>query len=429
MTIKIIANISGFFIFDNQDKLVEFTAYEKNPEKIAEKIHNLSKYNISDELEKIYSDLKEETIETNSVDIQNFSRSKGIKSELIIKSENYQNLISQIPEILIQKNYIKDEIEYNQILKDVSIGLSKKSIAYSSQRIDKNVVHAILTMDDIDKTTNLFTSRIREWYGVHFPEILKEVQNHVTLCKIITEIGTRQNFTENSIKDYGFSIERSKKLVELASKSMGAHYEDKDLLPLQEMTQKTLDLYEERDKLDNWIEREMGRIAPNMKAVVGSAIAARLIALAGGLREIAMKPASTVQLLGAEKALFRALKTGAKPPKHGIIYQMPELHSCSWWQRGNISRAIAGKLTIAARVDAFQGDFIGDQLRLEVEQKIAEIKEKYKNPPEGKKPPVDRSFQPSQPRPKRGSYKGGQRSGQQGGQRKPQYKKQYPRRK
>jgi nucleolar protein 56 len=425
MTIKIIANISGFFVFDNQGKLLEYTAYEKNPEKIAEKIHNLSKYNISEELERIFSDLKEETIKTNSVDIQNYSRSKGIKSELNIKSENYQNLISQIPEILIQKNYIKDLTEYNQLLKDVSLSLSKKSIAYSSQRIDKNVVHAILSMDDIDKTTNLFTSRIREWYGVHFPEILKEVQNHVTLCKIITEIGTRQNFTEDSLKDYGFSIERSKKLVQLAAKSMGAHYEDKDLIPLQEMTKKTLALYEERDSLDAWIEREMGRIAPNMKAVVGSAIAARLIALAGGLREIAMKPASTVQLLGAEKALFRALKTGAKPPKHGIIYQMPELHSCSWWQRGNISRAIAGRLTIAARVDAFQGDFIGDQLRLEVEQKIAEIKEKYKNPPEGKKPPIDRSFQPSQPRSKRGSYKGGQK----GGQRKPQYKKQYPRRK
>lgn len=255
------------------------------------------------------------------------------------------------------------------------------------------------------------------------------MQNHVTLGKIITEIGTRQNFTEDGLKEYGFSIERSKKLAQLASNSMGAHYEDKDILPLQEMTKRTLDLYEERDNLDNWIEREMGRIAPNMKAIVGSAIAARLIALAGGLMEIAMKPSSTVQLLGAEKALFRALKTGAKPPKHGIIYQMPEIHSCSWWQRGNISRAIAGKLTIAARVDAFQGDFIGDQLRLEVEQKIVEIKEKYKNPPEGKKPPVDRSFQPSQPRPKRGSYTGGQRSGQRGGQRKPQYKKQYPKRK
>ncbi|MCE7747416.1 MAG: C/D box methylation guide ribonucleoprotein complex aNOP56 subunit [Candidatus Heimdallarchaeota archaeon] len=432
MTIKIIANISGFFVFDNQDKLIEFTAYEKNPEKIAEKIHNLSKYTISEELENIFSDLKEKTIETNSADVQNFSRSKGIKSELIIKSENYQAVISKIPEILIQKNYIKDDAEYTVLLKDVSINLSKKSVAYSSQRIDKNVVHAILSMDDIDKTTNLFSSRIREWYGVHFPEILKEVQNHVTLCKIVTEIGTRQKFTENGLKDYGFSIERSKKLVQLASKSMGASYEDKDLRPLQDMAQKTLDLYEERENLESWIEREMGRIAPNMKAVVGSSIAARLIALAGGLREIAMKPASTVQLLGAEKALFRALKTGAKPPKHGIIYQMPEIHSCPWWQRGNISRAIAGRLTIAARIDFFQGEFYGDQLRIEVEQKIDEIKEKYKNPPEGKQPPVDRSFQPDQQRPKRGSYKngqkGGQRSSQRGGQRKPPYKKPYQKR-
>jgi len=209
---------------------------------------------------------------------------------------------------------------------------------------------------------------------------------------------------------------------------MGASYEDKDLRPLQDMAQRTLDLYEERENLDSWIEREMGRVAPNMKAIVGSAIAARLIALAGGLREIAMKPASTVQLLGAEKALFRALKTGAKPPKHGIIYQMPEIHGCPWWQRGNISRAIAGRLTIAARIDFFQGEFMGDQLRIEIEQKIDEIKEKYKNPPEGKQPPIDRSFQPDQPRPKRGSYKSGQKGGQRGGQRRPQYKKPYQKR-
>ncbi|MHA1465080.1 MAG: C/D box methylation guide ribonucleoprotein complex aNOP56 subunit, partial [Candidatus Heimdallarchaeaceae archaeon] len=246
------------------------------------------------------------------------------------------------------------------------------------------------------KTTNLFAARISEWYGVHFPEIMREVQNHLTLCRIITTIGTKDNFTEENVKLFGFSNEKSKRIVNLARRSMGAEFTENDLHPLQDLSLRIIDLYKEREKLDAWIDREISRIAPNMKAIVGAPIAARLIALAGGLRELAMKPASTIQLLGAEKALFRALKTGAKPPKHGIIYQIPELHGCPWWQKGNISRAIAGRLTIAGRVDFFQGEFIGDQLKLEVDRKIEEIKEKYKEAPEGKKPPIDRSFQPRQ---------------------------------
>ncbi|MHA1417028.1 MAG: hypothetical protein ACTSRR_12320 [Candidatus Heimdallarchaeaceae archaeon] len=140
--------------------------------------------------------------------------------------------------------------------------------------------------------------------------------------------------------------------------------------------------------LENWIDEQVNKIAPNLKAIVGSAITARLIALAGGLQEMALLPSSTIQLLGAEKALFRALKTGAKPPKHGVIYQTPELHSCKWWQRGNIARAIAGKLTIAARIDAFQGEYRGDELKMDLDQKIEEIKEKYSEPPQGKKDPA-----------------------------------------
>ena len=402
MTLKIYSNVSGFFLLDDDGLLIEAKLYPKNPELIALKIHNLSQYSISEELESITQKYADKAFETNSVDIMHFLKDLDIKCDLDAKSNIYKDFVERVPRILIERNHVSNQDEFEKLVKEVSIQLSKKRVTHSSQRIDKNVVHGILSMDDIDKTTNLFSSRIREWFGVHFPEILKEIQSHLTLCKIISEVGTRENFTEEKINSYGFSIEKSKRIVELAKKSMGANFEERDLKPLQDMSNRTIELYEERDKLESWIEREMRRIAPNMLAIVGAPIAARMIALAGGLRELALKPASTVQLLGAEKALFRSLKTGAKPPKHGIIYQMPELHSCPWWQRGNISRAIAGRLTIAARVDAFQGDFIGDQLKAEVDRKIAEIKEKYKEPPEGKKPPIDRSYPSSR---SKGQYK------------------------
>jgi len=91
--------------------------------------------------------------------------------------------------------------------------------------------------------------------------------------------------------------------------------------------------------------------------------------------------------LGAEKALFRSLRTGARPPKHGIIFQHPLIHEAKRWQRGKVARALAGKLTIAARVDAFSGKYVGDKLKADLEKRIDEIKEKYGEPPP-KKPAV-----------------------------------------
>jgi nucleolar protein 56 len=124
-----------------------------------------------------------------------------------------------------------------------------------------------------------------------------------------------------------------------------------------------------------------------------------MIAIAGGLQNLAMRPASTIQVLGAEKALFRSLKTGARPPKHGLIFQHTLLHDAKRWQRGKIARVIAGKLAIAARADAFgQGHFIGEELKADINKRIDEIREKYKEPP----PPKE-----NKPRPQREGFEGG----------------------
>jgi nucleolar protein 56 len=110
-------------------------------------------------------------------------------------------------------------------------------------------------------------------------------------------------------------------------------------------------------------------------------LTARLISIAGSLDRLAKMPSSTIQVLGAEKALFRSLKTGSRPPKHGIIFQYQPLHSAPRWQRGKISRTLASKLSIAVRIDAFRGEFIGDKLKESIEKRIREIQEKYPSPP------------------------------------------------
>ena len=166
---------------------------------------------------------------------------------------------------------------------------------------------------------------------------------------------------------------------------MGAQLGEADLVVLQSFCELMLDLYKFRTKSEGYVEDVLKEIAPNMTAVVGSALSARLISIAGSLDHLAKMPASTLQVLGAEKALFRSLKTGARPPKHGVIFQHTAIHQAPRWQRGKIARALSGKLSIAARVDAFSGDFIGQKLRDEVDKKVNEIKERYKTAPAPKK--------------------------------------------
>ncbi|MBD3350548.1 MAG: C/D box methylation guide ribonucleoprotein complex aNOP56 subunit, partial [Candidatus Lokiarchaeota archaeon] len=119
--------------------------------------------------------------------------------------------------------------------------------------------------------------------------------------------------------------------------------------------------------------------------LIGSQLAGKIITMAGGLRDLALMPSSTIQVLGAEKALFRSLRKNADSPKHGIIYTWPEIRGAQYWQRGKISRLLAGKISICSKVDYFKGDYIGDTILKEVKEKIEQIKESFPKPPKKKK--------------------------------------------
>ena len=132
-------------------------------------------------------------------------------------------------------------------------------------------------------------------------------------------------------------------------------------------------LQELRERVAEYVDGLMSQIAPNLRTLVGGTIGARLISLAGGLVKLSRLPASTVQVLGAEKALFRALRTKAKPPKHGVIYQHPSIRTSPKRYRGKIARALAGKIAIAARVDAMAGEFVGEKLLSDFKTRVSEI--------------------------------------------------------
>jgi len=168
------------------------------------------------------------------------------------------------------------------------------------------------------------------------------------------------------------------------------------------MAEEAQHLFSLRDKLASHVEKTMRQVAPNVTEIAGATIGARLIARSGGLKKLAVLPASTIQILGAEKALYRALKSGARPPKHGILFQHAAVHSAPKWQRGKVARSVAGKIAIAARIDIFRGSK-DENILHSLEARLDEIKIKYKDAPK-----EERQFTP-QPRFDRSRDGGGRR--------------------
>jgi nucleolar protein 56 len=269
------------------------------------------------------------------------------------------------------------------------------------------VVQAILSIDDLDKTINLFMSRIREWYGLHFPELGSLLEKHETFARVVLNLKTRENFTAENLEKEGLPKDKVEQITNASASSMGAQLREEDIKQIQEMCQTTLELYDLRQKLETHIDQTMTEVAPNINALVGSLLGARLIAIAGGLNNLAKMPASTIQVLGAEKALFRALKTGARPPKHGILFQHAFIHEATRWQRGKVARALAGKLAIAARIDAYDGKYMGDELKADLGRRVKEIQEKYAEPPPT--PPATQWQKPREGEPQRRFRRGRKR--------------------
>ncbi|MDO8056637.1 MAG: C/D box methylation guide ribonucleoprotein complex aNOP56 subunit [Candidatus Hermodarchaeota archaeon] len=266
-----------------------------------------------------------------------------------------------------------------QELHDVAVELSRRAIREVSQKGDQLVIQAMSSLDDAEKIQNLMTSRLREWYGLHFPEASHKIEDAQSLARIVSEGGHRD--TISKVSDLQSILIESHINPDLLSQSMGADLPDQDMMMIQGLARQYLELQRFREGLEKYLDELMQEIAPNLRGLIGPMIGARLIALAGGLDRLARLPASTIQVLGAEQALFRALKTGANPPKHGVIFQYTSIHSAPWWQRGKIARILSGKIAIAARIDLFSGEYIADQLKQNVQSRIGEIKRKYPTAP------------------------------------------------
>ena len=397
MKATIIQFTFGVAAFDEQNNLVETAFFPRKPQAAAKNIMKIEVGKISEitSLITLLQNTGYDTFAFENPDIATETQRKlNIKAK-VLKTSEAEVFRARMEQIAVETGFVKDAEEFSLWNRNVSMELAKLRIKGAVEKRDLIIAQAIQTLDDLDRTVNLFMSRLREWYGIHFPELDRLIEKHETYARLVMNLGNRDNFSFEALEKESIPKERAETAAKAAETSMGADVEEHDLAEIQALSQNVLKLYELRKKMENYVEKTMEEVAPNTKAIAGSLLGARLIATAGSLQNLAMRPASTVQVLGAEKALFRSLKTGARPPKHGLIFQHPLLHDAKRWQRGKIARVLAGKLAIAARADAFGGRYVGDTLKADVDKRIEEIREKYKEPPplKEKKPRFERREQ------------------------------------
>jgi len=386
MKTTVIQSSFGILAFDDENKLIGKMLFPKKPQDAAKAIVKIESGKIVDEIADIIKKLQKNGYETFIFENANLAKEAeenlGVTVKVSKASEAGELFRSSMEHFAVETGFVKSAEEFSLWTHNITMEIAKLRVKGAVEKRDLLVAQAIQTLDDLDKTINLFMSRVREWYGIHFPELDRLLEKHETYARLVVELGSRENFATEKLEKGEIPKARAEQMARVAETSMGADLSGKDLEQIQALCKDVLSLYQLRQTLESYLDATMEEVAPNTKAIVGSLLGARLIAIAGGLTNLAKRPASTIQVLGAEKALFRSLKTGTRPPKHGVIFQHTLLHEAKKWQRGKIARALAGKLAIAARSDAFGGRYIGEGLKADLEKRIEEVREKYSEPPQ-----------------------------------------------
>lgn len=264
-------------------------------------------------------------------------------------------------------------------LRAMKLGLShsmaRYKLKFSPEKVDVMIIQAIALLDELDKELNTYSMRVREWYGWHFPEMAKIVTDNTMFAKTVKKVGFRTNFATTDLSDIlPEDVEQAVK--EAAEVSMGTEVSKDDIDNISDLCDQVANMSVYRTQLFDYLKNRMMAIAPNLTCIVGELVGARLIAHAGSLMSLAKHPASTVQILGAEKALFRALKTKHDTPKYGLIYHASLVGQAAPKFKGKISRVLAAKTSLSARMDALgdtDGVTVGLEHRLKVENRLRRL--------------------------------------------------------
>jgi nucleolar protein 56 len=322
-------------------------------------------------------------ISVNDASIMLLLRQSGLNSH-IMSDDEQRKIQNEKPALMVKSQLARNEAEAMQKLRNFAIEFSSTRVREASEKLDLQIIQAISALDELDKLVNVLSTRMREWYGLHFPELDNLIQSPNLYAEIVSKAGIRQNITKLMLEQAGVQDRKVEIILDAATRSKGGDASTKSLELLKKIANEVLLESELRRIIADYLEDTMEVVAPNVKQILTALVGARLISKAGSLKRLAFSSASTIQVLGAEKALFRALKSGARPPKHGLLFQHAMVHSAPKWQRGKIARAVAAKVAIAARIDLYRQSGKDQSILDKLEQRISEIKEKYKEPDEDK---------------------------------------------
>ena len=285
-----------------------------------------------------------------------------------------EEIQSAKPQILVDAGFAESVEDAASKLRDFAVQMSSLKVAETSGSPDLHMIQAINALDEIDRDINVTGARVKEWYGLHFPE-LENVMDSIGGYARVAMAGRRDSLDADAFRSAGIPEERIEMLTVVSERSRGGEISDGSLEVVQTLARQVVESYKLRVRVEEHVGEVMRREAPNVTAVLGASVGARMLAKAGSLKKLAMMPSSTIQILGAEKALFRSIKTGSHPPKHGLIFQHALVHAAPRWQRGRIARTIAAKTAIAARVD-LHGAGLNETLLEKLNLRIREIGEK-----------------------------------------------------
>ncbi len=350
-----------------------FTVTDENLEDFIEKG--------GEKLVELFDQTGEEIISDNS-QIVDFLRRTGFENARFATAEELTPFRSLLNDYIRKNMKIEPSISISSIIRERAMQRTRILLREKVEARDVYLAQAIKSIDDVNSILNLIYARLSEWYGIHFPELQDLVRDNPQYITLISKTrgAIRSNIDEETLSH--LSDKRRELILQAAKQSLGTEISTYDMNPVSQLAQFGVEILKTKDDLNKYIDESMKEVAPNIQCLVGSLLGARLIALAGSLEGLAKCSSGTVQVLGAEKALFRHLRAGEDPPKHGVIFQSSYIHSSKKHQRGKIARALAGKLSIAARVDFFSGEFIGPTLLKDLEKKVEGIRSSFPEPSE-----------------------------------------------
>lgn len=353
MKAYIVTTIIGVFGLNEKNEIISFKPFPKNPEKIAEKL-NYSSLKVIEEEKTVEEEAKRHGYTTFIYPIKKI----GVKA---FEEKNYAEFFirENLRELALKTNFVRDQLEFNDLLVKVNIELTRKKIRSAIGR-DNLLIQTNRALEELDKTINILVERLREFYSIHFPEMDRIIKDHNKFAEIVKKFGRREKIDIPELK-------------EIAEKSMGVELKDRDIKILQEIASTILGLYELRKRVSEYLEALVKEIAPNFGELAGYLLASKLIAKAGGIEKLAKSSSSFIQLLGAEKALFRFLHGKGRGPRFGLLYAHPLIQNSPEKFRGRIARVLASKLSIAIKTDYYSKQYRVEKLKRDLEEKVKKI--------------------------------------------------------